>query len=52
MREKFATHVDAELLSAVRALAKTEGRRIQAVVEDALGAHLAAKQHRAASGCD
>ena len=50
MREKFATQVDAELLSALRALAKTEGRQIQAVVEDALRDHLAAKQHGAAFG--
>ena len=33
MKKKLVTYVDAELLSAVRALAKTEGRQIQAVVE-------------------
>lgn len=44
VREKFATQVDAELLESVRQLAKAEGRQIQAVVEDALRQHLAAKQ--------
>jgi hypothetical protein len=35
-RRKFATQVDSEVLSAVRALAKTEGRQIQALVDEAL----------------
>ena len=35
-REKFATQVDSALLDSVRKLAKSEGRQIQAVVEDAL----------------
>lgn len=35
-REKFATQVDAELLSAVRTLAQTEGRQIQTLVDEAL----------------
>ncbi len=43
-REKFATQVDSELLQSLRGLAKAEGRQIQAVVEDALRDHLAAKQ--------
>jgi len=42
-REKFATQVDSALLESVRKLAKSEGRQIQAVVEDALRAHLDAK---------
>ena len=42
-REKFATQVDSVLLEAVRKLAKSEGRQIQAVVEDALLDHLDAK---------
>ena len=42
-REKFATQVDSALLDSVRKLAKSEGRQIQAVVEDALRAHLDAK---------
>lgn len=35
-REKFATQVDAELLAAVRGLAQSEGRQIQALVDEAL----------------
>ncbi|MFA5028500.1 MAG: hypothetical protein WC713_11555 [Candidatus Methylomirabilota bacterium] len=36
LREKFATQVNAEILSAVRALAETEGRQLQALVDEAL----------------
>ncbi len=43
-REKFATQVDADLLKSVRELARSEGRHIQAVVEDALREHLASRQ--------
>ena len=43
VREKFATQVDSVLLDSVRKLAKSEGRQIQAVVEDALREHLEAK---------
>jgi predicted transcriptional regulator len=35
-REKFATQVDSELLSTVRDLAKSEGRQIQALIDEAL----------------
>jgi hypothetical protein len=35
-REKFATQVSSEILSAVRALAKNEGRQLQALVDEAL----------------
>lgn len=35
-REKFATQVDAEILTAVRALAQKEGRQLQALVDEAL----------------
>lgn len=42
-REKFATQVDSALLDSVRKLAKSEGRQIQAVVEDALRDHIDAK---------
>ncbi len=35
-REKFATQVDPEVLSAVRDLARQEGRQIQALVDEAL----------------
>jgi hypothetical protein len=34
-REKFATQVNSEILSAVRALAETEGRQLQALVDEA-----------------
>jgi hypothetical protein len=36
-REKFATQVESEILSAVRSLAQTEGRQLQALVDEALG---------------
>jgi hypothetical protein len=35
-REKFATQVNADILSAVRTLAEKEGRQIQALVDEAL----------------
>ena len=35
-REKFATQVDSEILSALRNLAKSEGRQLQALVDEAL----------------
>jgi hypothetical protein len=34
-REKFATQVNSELLSAVRTLAQNEGRQLQALVDEA-----------------
>ena len=34
-REKFATQVNAEILSAVRALADKEGRQLQTLVDEA-----------------
>ena len=43
VREKFATHVDSALIESVRKLVKSEGRQIQAVVEDALLDRLEAK---------
>ena len=43
-RQKFATQVDVNLLQAVRGLAETEGRQIQAVVEDALREYLESRQ--------
>lgn len=36
VREKFATQVDAELLSEFRTLAESEGRQIQGLVEEAI----------------
>jgi hypothetical protein len=35
-REKFATQVDPDLLARVRALARSEGRQVQTLVEEAL----------------
>ena len=35
-REKFATQVNSEILSAVRTLADKEGRQLQALVDEAL----------------
>ncbi|MGB3809546.1 MAG: hypothetical protein WA943_05575 [Parvibaculum sp.] len=43
-REKFATQADPELLAQMRALAKTEGRQFQSLVEDAFRTYLAGKQ--------
>ncbi|MBI1981732.1 MAG: hypothetical protein HYS63_09325 [Methylocystis sp.] len=40
IREKFATQVDKDLLAEIRKIAKDEGRQLQAVVEDALRAHI------------
>ncbi len=35
-REKFATQVNAETLAALRSLARSEGRQLQALVDEAL----------------
>lgn len=35
-REKFATQVNSEILTRVRILAQSEGRQLQALVEEAL----------------
>ena len=35
-REKFATQVNSELLRSVRSIAQTEGRQLQALVDEAL----------------
>lgn len=35
-REKFATQVNADTLASIRAIAKKEGRQLQALVEEAL----------------
>jgi hypothetical protein len=35
-RKKFATQVDTTILSAVRTLAREEGRQLQALVDEAL----------------
>lgn len=48
VREKFATQIEPELLASVRDLARTEGKQVQAVVEEALR-DLVAKRSRAAT---
>lgn len=35
-RDKFATQVNAEILSTIRTLAQSEGRQLQALVDEAL----------------
>ena len=45
-REKFATQVDTDVLSAVRTLAHQEGRQLQALVDEALSDLL--EKHRKA----
>ena len=40
VREKFATQVDKDLLAEIRKIAKDEGRQLQAVIEEALRAHV------------
>lgn len=45
-REKFATQVDGELLAGMRELAKTEGRQLQALVDEAF-AGLLEQRHQA-----
>jgi hypothetical protein len=36
LREKFATQVNSEILTAVRKLAEVEGRQLQSLVDEAL----------------
>jgi hypothetical protein len=43
-RKKFATQMDAALLERLRGYAKSEGRQIQAVLEDAVESFLTEKQ--------
>jgi hypothetical protein len=45
-RKKFATQVDTAILSAVRTLAREEGRQLQALVDEALSDPVE-KHHRA-----
>ena len=44
-REKFATQVNSEILSAVRELAESEGRQLQALVDEALGDLIEKRKH-------
>ena len=36
LREKFATQVDPQILATLRVMAQTEGRQLQALVDEAL----------------
>jgi len=36
IREKFATQVNSEILATIRRIAKTEGRQLQSLVDEAL----------------
>ena len=42
-RQKFSSHAPPELLAAMRAVARKEGRRFEDVVEDAMWEHLKSK---------
>ena len=44
-REKFATQVNSEILSAIRALAEAEGRKIQALVDEAFADLIEKRKH-------
>ncbi len=44
-REKFATQVNSQVLAAVRALAQSEGRQLQALVDEALADLIEKRKH-------
>ncbi len=44
-REKFATQVNAEILSSIRAIAEQEGRQLQALVDEALADLIEKRKH-------
>lgn len=43
-REKFSSQADAEILAAMRELARKEGRRFQSVLEEAMQEYLQSKR--------
>jgi hypothetical protein len=45
VREKFATQVNADILSEVRAIAEQEGRQLQGLVEEALRDLIVKRRH-------
>ena len=51
-REKFATQMDSALLAELRALAKSEGRQLQSLIEEAVGKLLETRQTPAISVTD
>ncbi len=48
-RERFSSRVDSELLADLRELAKRDGRRLNAVLEDAMREYIAAHRSRSAN---
>lgn len=44
-REKFATQVNSEILTTVRAIAQSEGRQLQALVDEALADLIEKRKH-------
>ncbi|MDI7775580.1 hypothetical protein [Asticcacaulis sp. EMRT-3] len=48
-REKFATQMDSALLAELRALARSEGRQLQSLIEEAVGKLLETRQTPAIS---
>ena len=48
-RQKFSSRVDAELLAGLREVAKRDGRRLNAVLEDAMRDYIAARRSRSAN---
>jgi len=49
IREKFATRFNSEILSAIRALAETEGRQLQALVDEAFADLIEKRMERQAA---
>jgi hypothetical protein len=49
-RQKFATQVNAEILSALRNLAEQEGRQVQVLVEEALADLIEKRKHATPRG--
>ncbi len=45
-REKFSSQAAPELLSAMREIARMEGRHLQAVLEDAMNSYIEARRQR------
>ncbi len=43
--QKFSSQADSELLAALRAIAKQDGRHFQAILEDAMRDYIEARRH-------
>jgi hypothetical protein len=46
VREKFATQVNSEILTAVRTIAQSEGRQIQSLIDEALADFIEKRKNR------